>query len=413
MNTERSQCPHIQLLDADIYQQGAPQALYRELRLNHPVCKLEDPYSDGSYWAVTRQEHLDFVSKNPKLFSSEAMGIMPEDDRDEEQLELIRKLMIAMDPPQHLKYRRIVRNAFTPGAVDSYGPHFSDLARDIVAKVLPQGECEFVSELASELPLIAICEILGVPREDRQQFFQWSNTLIGEGDPEYSASQEDRTNATIELYFYADKIRELNSADPKEDIVGAMLRGTVDGEHLNEEEFRNLVMLLIVAGNETTRNQISHLMRLLIEHPEQYQMLVDDPSRVADAVEEGLRYNSPVITFRRTVMQDIELNGQQLHKGDKVMLFYQSASRDEANFSDPDRFDITRPRREAVRENLRAFGIGEHFCLGSHLARLELNMIMSEIVRHIRNPRHTGETAFLHSHSINGIKRMPIAFDTV
>ena len=410
MTDTTSQCPHIQLLDADLFLNGPPRDQYRELRNKHPVCRLKDPYSDGTYWAVTRQEQLDYVSKNPAIFSSETKGVMPK-EMVPEQLAIQQNMMLVMDPPRHLKYRRIVRNAFTPAAVDSYEPHFCDLARDIVARVLPRGECEFVTEVASELPLIAICEILGVPQEDRQQFFKWSNTLIGEDDPDYSASEEDRMNASAQLYFYADTIRDREMADPKDNILGALLRGTVDGENLNQEEFRNFMMLLIVAGNETTRNQTSHLMRLLIDHPEQYQMLIDDPTLIPDAVEEGLRFNSPVICFRRTAMQDVELDGQQIRKGDKIMLFYQSASSDEKNFTDPDQFDITRPQREAVRDNLRAFGIGEHFCLGSHLARLELNVILSEIVRHIRNPRHLGDTAWLRSHFINGIKNMPIAFD--
>ena len=409
-----SQCPHIQLMDPDLFQGGPPRSIYRELRENNPVCWLDDPYSDTGYWAVTRQADLDHVSKNPRIFSSaKKTPILKE--LSEEEVENQKSIMLNMDPPQHIKYRRIVRNAFTPGAVDSYEPHFRSIAEDIVKRALPGGKCEFVGDIASELPLIAICEILGVPLSDRQTFFQWSNTLIGDDDPEYFQSEEVRLNASAGLWAYADKLRETYKDSPErkgQDIVGTLLHGTVDGERLSEDEFRNFMLLLIVAGNETTRNQTSQLMRLLMENPEQYQLLVDNPALIPDAVEEALRYNSPVIAFRRTAMQDTELGGEQIRKGDKIVLFYQSASSDEANFQDPDKFDITRPQREPVREQLRAFGIGEHFCLGSHLARLELRLIFEQIVSHIRNPRLDGEVSWLRSHFINGIKHMPIVFDT-
>ncbi len=405
-----SQCPHIQLLDPDLFLGGPPRSIYRDLRQNHPVCWLDDPYSDTGYWALTRQADLDYVSKNPRLFSSaEKTPLLKEMGEEEKQRQ--QSIMLNMDPPQHIKYRRIVRTAFTPAAVDSYEPHFRKIVEGVVKKVLPKGKCEFVSEVASELPLIAICEILGVPLEDRSTFFQWSNTLIGDDDPEYSHSEEARLTASAELWAYADKIMERYQGDStRKDIVGALLNGAVDGERLDENEFRNFMMLLIVAGNETTRNQTSQLMRLLIENPDQYQMLVDNPEMVPNAVEEGLRYNSPVIAFRRTAMQDIELGGQQVQKGDKIVLFYQSASSDESNFKDPDKFDITRPQREPVREQLRAFGVGEHFCLGSHLARLELKLTLEQIVRHMRNPQLDGEISWLRSHFINGIKHMPITF---
>ena len=410
------ECPHIELLKHDNYTDGPPRESYRELRQSHPVCWQKDPYSktsDGGYWAVTTQEHLDFISKNPQIFSSQAKGAMAMDP-DDGVIQLDPgDNMLTMDPPKHLKYRRIVRNAFTPAVVESYAPRFKELTRDIVAKILPKGKCEFVEEVAAELPLIAICEILGVPVKDRKQFFKWSNTMIGSDDPDYATAPEEAGVSMGELWNYADKIMEQHQDKPiqKNNVVSILLNANVDGECLEPKDFRTFMMLLVVAGNETTRNQTSHLMRLLIEHPEQYQMLVDDPSLVEDAVEESLRYNSPVIYFRRTAMQDCELGGRQIKKGQKVMMFYQSASSDEKNFKDPDVFDITRPKREMVRENLRAFGIGEHFCLGSHLARLQLNTVMSEIVRHVRNPQNDGEVKWLYSHFISGIKSLPIKFN--
>ena len=405
-----SPCPHIQLMDPQIYQGGAPRRHYRDLRESFPVCWMDDPYTDTGYWAVTRQAELDQVSKQPRLFSSAAKSPLL-NEVAEDQLALQRTLMLAMDPPEHIKYRRIVRNAFTPAAVDSYREHFAEVAAELVDGALGGGECEFVSAIASELPLVAICEILGVPVEDRRRFFEWSNTMIGADDPDYCASEEDRDRASAELYAYADTIMAQYRDSPRDDIVGALLRGAVDGEALSEDEFRSFMLLLIVAGNETTRNQTSHLMRLLIQHPEQYELLVDEPERVGDAVLEALRYNSPVVAFRRTAMRDTELGGQPVRAGDKVVLFYQSASADEAFFAEPDRFDITRPRREPVEGRLRAFGIGEHFCLGSHLAKLQMNIVLDAIVRRMRRPRLNGEVRWLRSHFINGIKEMPIKFE--
>lgn len=410
MSARQSQCPHIQLLDANLYQDGPPRDLYRELRETAPVCWMK--YSkddDKGFWAITRQEHLDYISKNPKLFSSRERGCLAR-DMEPEALELQRNSMIQMDPPEHLKYRRIVREAFTPASAKSYEPHLQKVAAEIVGRVLDKKECEFVTEVASELPLITICELLGIPAEDRETFFNWSNTLVADEDTEYSASEEERLQAMADLYMYADKVMEVNKAAPKDNVVGALLKGSVDGETLTQDEFRMFMLLLIVAGNETTRNQTSHMMRLLIEN-DQYQMLVDNPDLLDDAIEESLRYNSPVINFRRTVMEDLELGGQQLKKGDPVVMFYQSASSDEANFKDPDAFDIRRPQREKVRENLRAFGIGEHFCLGNHLARVEMRAIFTQIIARIRNPRIEGETRWLYSDFINGIKEMRLSFD--
>lgn len=411
------ECPHVELLKHENYTGGPPRESYRELRQTRPVCWQKDPYgkkpSDG-YWAVTSQEHLDFVSKNPLIFSSQAKGAMIM-DADEGAVQLDPgNNMLTMDPPKHLKYRRIVRNAFTPVVVESYKPHLEDVTREIVGSVLSKGKCEFVEDIAAELPLIAICDILGVPTEHRKQFFTWSNTLIGSDDPDYATSPQDSQTAMLELWQYADKIMEQHKDQPmrEDNVVSILLNANVDGEYLVADDFRTFMLLLVVAGNETTRNQTSHLMRLLMENPEQYQMLVDDPSLVPDAVEEALRYNSPVIYFRRTALQDCKLGGRDIKKDDKVLLFYHSASSDESFFKDPDRFDITRPQREPVREHLRAFGIGEHFCLGSHLARLQLNLALSEIVRRIRTPQFNGPVKWLYSNFISGIKSMPIKFAT-
>lgn len=403
-------CPFADLGSPDLHRGGVPAEVYREARAARAV-RVDQPKAGGEgFWGFFRQEDIDQISKHPLQFSSAAKSCFVNDVLPE-QLMMLRTMLINMDPPEHIKYRRIIRNAFTPAKVEAYEPRFRQIVREAIAAVLARGECEFVTDIACVLPLIAICEILGVPIEDRNNFFEWTNIMLGADDPELSTTPEAAQMASMQVYMYADKVMAQHRAAPRNDIVGALLKGTVAGEHLNEAEFRNFMMLLIVAGNETTRTATSQGMRLLMEHPEQYQMLVDDPSLIPDAVEEILRFNPAVIAFRRTATEAVEVGGQQLQAGDKVMMFYQAASRDEAVFEDPDRFDITRPRREDVRNEHRAFGIGEHFCIGSHLARLELNVVFEEIVKHLRNPRLNGEIKWLRSNFIHGIKEMPIRFD--
>jgi len=405
-----SRCPFADLSDPDLHRGGVPAELYRELRKKR-VHRQDTPMKGGEgFWAFFRHEDVDAISKHPERFSS-ALKSCFFNDVAEDQLPLMRTMILNMDPPEHIKYRRIVRNAFTPAKVESYAPRFREIVREAVDAIASRGECEFVAEVACVLPLIAICEILGVPIEDRTKFLEWTNTMLGADDPELTTTEFDGQMAAAELYMYADNIMARHRENPQQDIVGALLRGTVAGEHLNEDEFRSFMMLLIVAGNETTRTVTSQGMRLLMEHPEQYRMLVEDPSLIPDAVEEILRFNPAVINFRRTVTEPTWVGGQHLDTGDKVVMFYQAASRDEALFAEPDRFDITRPRREDVKNGHRAFGIGEHFCLGSHLARLELAIVFEELVKRVRNPRLNGEIKWLRSNFIHGIKEMPITFD--
>jgi cholest-4-en-3-one 26-monooxygenase len=405
-----SGCPHFDLTAPETFTGGAPREVFKYLRSEAALYWHEEPGEGTGFWAVTRQKDLDYISKHPLLFSSEIKSCLLHDS-DPERLELMRNQMINMDPPRHLKYRRLVRSAFTPKKVDSYTERFRDIARDIVSKAIVGGECEFVADIAAELPLIAICELMGVPLEQRQRLFELTNIMLGMDDPELTATEEDGTMAMAEMFFMAQELAVKNKENPQDDIVNVLLHGTVEDEPLSEEDFCHFFLLLIVAGNETTRTVTSHGMRLLMEHPEQYQQLVDDPSLLDGAIEEFLRYNPAVIAFRRTALEDAEVGGQLIRAGDKIHMFYAAASADEAVFTDGDNFDITRALREDVKNNHRAFGIGEHFCLGSHLARLELRVIFQEILKYIRNPRLNGEVNWLRSNFISGIKSMPITFD--
>ena len=405
-----SVCPHFDLTDPQTYQGGLPRDVFKYLRQEQPVYWHEDPVQGVGFWVLSRQQELDYVSKHPLLFSSaERSCLLSEMEGD--QLAVVQTQLVNRDPPQHLKYRRLVRAAFTPRMMDSYEDRFREIARGLVEKAIEGGRCEFVRDIAVDLPLIAICELMGVPLERRQRLFELTNIMLGMDDPELSTSEEDGLNAAMEMFMMAMELAASHRATQQNDIVNVLLKGTVEDEPLSDEDFCNFFLLLIVAGNETTRTVTSHGMRLLMEHPDQYQALVDKPALIEDAIEEILRYNPAVIAFRRTAMEDVELGGQQIRKGDKIQMYYGAASADETLFAEPDIFDITRNQREDVRNEHRAFGIGQHFCLGSHLARLELRVIFEEITRRIRNPRLDGEINWLRSNFISGIKAMPIAFE--
>lgn len=410
-----SACPYSQeaLSQGETFVGGAPLELMQQVRNHKSVSWHEDPKSGVGYWAVMRQKEIDFVSKNPLLFSSAEKGVAFQ-EFSEEEIMLQRPILINMDPPEHLQYRRIIMNAFKPKRIEALEERFQQIFRETMAPVLKKNECEFVTEVSCELPLIAICEVLGVPVEDRAKFFAWTNMMLEEDDSILqgeSGGEDLRLTAMMELFAYSDKIMERARSNPKDDIVGAMLQAELEGEALSDDEFRYFVMILIVAGNETTRTATTHGMRLFMENPDQYQMLVDNPELVEDAVEEILRFNTPIACMRRTATEDTELAGEQIKQGDKVVMFYQSANHDEHVFTDPEKFDITRPQREEVRNAHRAFGVGEHFCLGSHLARLELKVVFEQLIQHVRNPRLVGEITWLKSNFINGVREMRIAYD--
>jgi cholest-4-en-3-one 26-monooxygenase len=278
----------------------------------------------------------------------------------------------------------------------------------IVDNIIERGECDFVEDLASELPLQAIADIMGVPQEDRKLLFQWSNAMIGADDPEYGDGNQ-AMEATAALYTYVNELAQQRKRDPRDDIVTKLINGEVGGDSLSELEFDMFMLLLTVAGNETTRNTTSWGMHALMQHPDQYQELrahLDDEEYVKNAIEEILRWASPVLHFRRTAMADTAIRGQDIAKGDKVVVWYISANRDEDVFDDPYTFDITRTPNEHI-----AFGGGgPHFCLGANLARMELRLIFREVLERIPDMRMIGEPQMLRSNFIGGIKHMPVAF---
>jgi len=368
----------------------------------------------GDFWAITRRDDLDFVSKNPDKFSSSANLAHPQPGgADPESMEIMRQLIINMDPPEHIKYRRVVRNAFTSKAVDALEPLMRDFAKSIVDKVAARGECEFVSEVSAEMPLFVISALMEMPMEKRQTFSGLVDTMIGMDDPELNVSAEDGQLAAAQIFEIAMELAASHKANPQGGtIINALLNGEVEGEVLDEFQFCTFFLILIAGAVETTRTATSQGMRLLIEHPQQHQMLIDDPSLIPDAVEEILRFYPPFIHMQRTAMEDVTVGGMEIKKGDLVKLFYPAVNHDPDIFGDDaEVFDITRTRRMADLKNQhRTFGVGQHFCIGSHLARKELCVMFEEIIPRLRNPKLAGEPHNLVSNFIPGIKRMNITF---
>lgn len=398
--------PHIDLANPDSYNDGVPHAWLKELREKAPVYWHEDKVNGVGFWVITKYKDLEFISKRPMQFSSEEKTALFQEHSDED-LEGMRLMMLNQDPPKHRQFRQIVLHAFTNNVMEELKDDIEKRCKEIVDKVAKKGECEFVQDLASQLPLQVICDMMGVDSKDEMRIFTLSNTMIGGEDPELRTSDEEAAAAASEIYMMGMELAEKYRNEPPEtNITCRLLNAKVDGEGLTEQEFCCFFLMLLVAGNETTRTVTTNGMRLLIEHPEQLQMLVDDPSLIPGAVEECLRYAPAIIQFRRTAMEDIELGGQQIKKGDKVMLFYPSANRDEELFEDSDRFDILRKNNQH-----RAFGIGEHFCLGAHLARLELYAIFDEIITRLKKPKLVGEARRMRSNWVNGIKEMNIEFE--
>jgi len=393
----------IDLFNPDNWVPGVPHEAFKVLREKAPVFwqKITD---DNGYWAVTRYEDVVTVSKDPATFSSYKGGTILK-DLPEEDLNNTRTIMLNMDPPQHSKYRKLVSQGFTPRMTARLEPRIRSATSAILDEVAGRGECDFVRDIAAELPLIVIAELVGVPLEDRHKVFEWSNRLIGFDDPEFQNSEDQGKMAAMEMWMYANQLAEQRKSAPRDDLVSMLMTGEVDGEKLTEMEFDSFFLLLAVAGNETTRNLISGGMLALIEHPSEWRKLLADPSLVPSAVEEMLRWVSPVSQFRRTATRDTEIRGVKIKEGDKVVVYYQSANRDEAIFKDPYKFDVTRSPN-----NHLAFGIGEHFCLGANLARLEIRVMFEELVRRLPDIELAGPVRRLRSNFINGVKEMPVRF---
>jgi cholest-4-en-3-one 26-monooxygenase len=415
MERSRMALSDIDLLNLDAFVVGDHHWMFEVLRAEQPVHWSEEPAEDGKgFWSITKHADLQMVNRDTTTFSSETGGTQRADfwDQDEAAAFDTRGVMLVdTDPPKHTRYRRLVNKGFTPRMIGLLESHLRYRAELIVDEVIESGSCEFVSDLAAELPLQAIAEIMGVPQEDRRLMFDWSNTMIGAQDPEFNKSGvgEEAQEAAAQVFAYANQLAAARREDPRDDIVTTLINAEIEGERLSELEFDMFMLLLTVAGNETTRNATASGMDALLRHPDQMAALLghlDDDAYVSTAIDEVLRWATPVLHFRRTATVDTEIRGQSIAAGDKLLIWHISANRDEEVFADPFAFDIERTPNEHV-----AFGGGgAHYCLGANLAKIEIEIIVREILSRMPDIAAAGDAEMLRSNFIGGVKRLPVSF---
>lgn len=409
----------IDLTDVDLFLRGEHHAAFKTLRNEAPVHWNERSWAQG-FWNITKYEDVVRVGIDPVTFISGKGIVLDNDGERTRRIEAMKEsggpyfepegnMMIMTDPPRHTLLRRMVNKAFTHKAVRRMEPHIRALCTKIIDDVAERGECDFVWEIARLLPLEVICEMVGVPEGDWEAMFELSNQILGFDDPEFAPESPVITpedmQVTLETYQYVADQCAARREDPRDDVLSVLVHGDVDGEHLRDDEIFQFFLLLILAGNETTRQSTSGGMLALIENPDERRKLIDDPSLIPLAVEEFVRWTSPVMHFERIATKDTEIRGQKIAKDDIVVLWYPSANRDEDVFDNGDTFDVGRTPNDHI-----AFGKGEHFCLGANLARLELRVMVEELMKRLPEMELAGPPQRLRSNFIGGIKRMPVRF---
>jgi cytochrome P450 len=408
---------HIDLTDPDVFERGVPWDWFAFLRREHPVFWHPETAPNAGFWSVMRYRDVDRVMNEPGTFRSGA-GITFEEMEPDELA--ARRSMMETDPPRHTRMRRIVSPLFTPRAMREYEPFCREVARQVLDEALDRRAFDFVEEISRQLPIRVLARVLGVPDGDTDQLIEWGDRMIGNMDPEFTDMVVDRVDtsayrllpfrspAAAELTAYGHRMAELRRDDPRNDLVSKLVHAEVEGLKLTTPEFDNFFSLLVVAGNETTRHTITHGMLTLMDHRDAWRRMVEDPTLIPSAVEEILRYSSVTMNFRRTATRDVELGGKPVHEGDKVVVWYISADRDEETFARPDEFDITRTPNPEV-----AFGSGgPHFCLGAPLARMEIRVMFEELLPRLADIELTGPVSRLRSNFINGVKHMPVRVET-
>ncbi|MFF7200716.1 cytochrome P450 [Streptomyces sp. NPDC008141] len=397
----------IDLLE-DTWAREVPHGQFARLRREDPVHWHEVQGNQG-FFALTRHEDIVAASRDPELWSVE-LGSFFIRDQTPEALESLGLTLVGMDPPKHTRYRRLVSSAFSPRMVRKLTDDIQRRAQVLASTVSAKGhEAEFVQEIAARLPLQIICEMIGVPAADEDRIFDWSNRMVGHQDPDFRTSHEDGQNAAAEIYAYCDDLAAVRRGSPRDDIMSALVHAEVEGERLSTHEIDMFFVTLVVAGNETTRNLLAGTMLTLVEQPAARAELaagIDDDALWATATEELLRWNGSIHNFRRTATRDTEVRGVPVKAGQKAVLYYTSANRDEAVFEEPDTFDI----RRTPNEHLTFGGGGPHFCLGAGLARTQIKALTRELLRRHTEVELTGEPRRMRSDFINGIKYLPVRF---
>lgn len=399
--------------DPDLLQERVPHPEFAQLRQTEPVRWIAQPprisgFDDAGYWAVTRHADVKYVSTHPELFSSNlnTAVIRFNETISRDQIEVQKMIMLNMDPPEHTRVRQIVQRGFTPRAIRSLEDALRDRAGSIVetalANAAADGSFDFVTNVAVELPLQAIAELIGVPQDDRTKIFDWSNKMAAYDDPEYAITEEVGAEAAMEIVSYAMNLAAARKECPAKDIVTQLVAAEDEG-NLSSDEFGFFVILLAVAGNETTRNAITHGMHAFLTHPEQWELFKRE--RPETTAEEIVRWATPVVSFQRTATQDTEIAGTKIKEGDRVGLFYSSANNDPEVFDEPEKFDITRD----PNPHLGFGGGGPHFCLGKSLAVLEINLIFGAIADALPDLHLVSDPRRLRSAWLNGVKELQVS----
>jgi cytochrome P450 len=385
--------PSFPLHSPDFYA-GDPYPAYRELRATSPVC-----WNDvTNFWALLKYEDIRFVSSNPALFSSTKGITIPDPAMPSPVQE---GNLIFSDPPRHRQLRKLVNSGFTRRRVAVLEPKIREIVRGILDGIEPGSVREFAEEVAAPLPTRMIAELIGAPPDDWEQFRAWSDAATGTADPEIEL---DSLVAMGQLFEYFQKLIAVRRVEPRDDLLSVLAEAEIDEHRLTDEDLLNFAFLLMVAGNETTRNLIALGTLALIAHPDQCRLLVEDPARIPLAVEEMLRWNSPVVHMARTATADVEIRGERIHAGDVVVMLYGSANRDEDIFGpDSEEFVVTRHPNPHI-----AFGCGEHSCVGAQLARLEASVFFDELLRRFPRLELVGEVDRMRATMVPGVKRMPV-----
>ncbi len=400
-------CPVRPFLDLDGFAGGMPREQLDALRQAHRSLWEADAFATGRHLLLFHQADIDHVLKSPALFSSGEGPLL--DDFPPEILADQRQSLTFKDPPDHRRHRALVEGAFRAQSLEERLPLMRAIASEIIDDVIDRGTCEFVNEVAIQLPLRVMCAVLGVPDADRQMIVDLTNTLIMADDPDFARDRAEGFRASIALTEYGEALATAERAAPGDTLTARVLAAQIDGEQLTDRDFGRFFNNLIVGGIETTRNTLAWAMYEFWRHPDQYHLLQSDPTLVDGAVEEVLRFRNPVVYLRRTATGDTEAGGEPVSAGDKIVCLLGAPNRDEAYFIDPERFDITRPTA-ATRRNYRTFGAGPHFCVGMHQARLNLSVMLGEIARRLDSPRVVGEPKHARSIFLDGFKELHLAF---
>jgi cytochrome P450 len=404
-------------LENDDFAERVPHETFALLRREAPVWWYDWPHGRG-FWCVTKHADVVSISRDTKTFTSEQGANL--EDLDEEQ-RTARQSMLETDPPRHTRLRGLVGPPFTPRAVKAYELALRELTAAVLDRALPLGEFDFVEEIAKQLPIRVLARLLGAPDEDTDPLIAWGDRMIGNTDPEMTDVLHDspeseryrllpfRSPAALELFEYGHRLAAERRREPSDDLVSKLVHAEIDGERLSEREFDTMFLLLVVAGNETTRQAIAHGMLALAEHRDQWDRLREDPELVWTAgADEILRWSSPVLHFRRTATRDVELRGQTIRAGEKVVVWYVSANFDEEVFEDPLRFDVGRRPNAHVTFG----GGGPHYCLGAHLAKLEVQVMFDMLLPRLAGLELLGPPERMRTNFTNALKRMPVRVET-